>query len=286
MVEPGPQTEISMMTKFTRFVKTSLFVANIFFAVLGALIVSFAMLLHLFTHFHEPPVVGSFALLTTMYVVGLGTMTIAAVGAYAARRERMAALIAFLVGMVLASLMLFRVGIPMVAVRPKMESVLDNAIRHLLPLDQADPQTRALAEEIQQTLRCCGAFGYSDWNLAIPESCVCDFVSEPQRSCLLVEAKVMGYITTKSIYRQPCFPLLSHYFIMVADIVIGTTFVLGALSLLGLILSALLIYQLRPVQDPLVQPVVRPGALMLMPPPPAYTPSRYPRRYHPNANMC
>ncbi|XP_077450250.1 tetraspanin-8-like [Stigmatopora argus] len=238
------QTE-PIMTKVNSCVKISFFVANVFFAVLGGLIVTFALLLQLVTHFHDAPMAGRFTVLTTLYVVGLLTMAIAAVGAYGAHRQRMAALIAFLVCMVIGTLMTFRLAIPLAAVRPEVEATMADAVRQLLPLDVADPKTRRVFDDIQETLQCCGAFSYADWRQDIPDSCACDVVTAPQGKCHLVDY-VLFFRVKKSVYRQPCFPLVKRYSLLAMDVVIGTTFALGALALLGLILSSVLIHQLRP----------------------------------------
>ncbi|XP_057710757.1 tetraspanin-8-like [Corythoichthys intestinalis] len=254
------------MTRVNSCVKISFFVANVFFAVLGGLIVALALLLQLVTRFHDAPMAGRFAVLTALYVVGLITMAIAAVGAYGAHRQSRAALIVFLVCMVIGTLMMFRVAVPLAAVRPEVEEAMSDTVRELLPLDEADEKIRVLADDIQKTLRCCGAFSYSDWRQNIPDSCACDVEAEREGKCQLVSYDLMMLQVKKVVFRQPCFPLLARYFLLILDVIIGLSFVLAALALLGLILSSILIHQLRPG----VRPAVLLVPAIFKPQPPKY----------------
>ncbi|MEQ2221802.1 hypothetical protein ILYODFUR_019382 [Ilyodon furcidens] len=90
-------------------------------------------------------------------------------------------------------------------------------------------------------MHCCGLFSYTDWNNDIPASCLC---SDEEK----YECRMLGYSYLsqgRSIYSKPCFPILMHYILLLADILLGVIFTLAALAVLGMVLSSIMIHQLR-----------------------------------------
>ncbi|XP_077355551.1 tetraspanin-8-like [Festucalex cinctus] len=254
------------MTQVNICVKLSLILSNIFFAIVGGAIITFALVLQVVTRFNDATVEGRYTALITLYVVGGITMAIAVVGAYGAHRQSRAALIVFLVCMVIGTLMMLRVAIPLAAVRPEVEGVMSDKLRHLLPLDEADEQTKGIANGVQEMLQCCGVFSYEDWRQNIPDSCLCDDEARVEGKCYNIDYTFMMLQMKKSVFRQPCFPIMVHYVLLVFDIVMGITFVLAFLALLGLTLSSILIHQLREGRRPAVMLV----PAIFKPAPPKY----------------
>ncbi|XP_019753088.1 tetraspanin-8-like isoform X2 [Hippocampus comes] len=254
------------MTQVNRCVKLSLIVSNIFFAIVGGAIIALALLLQLLTRLNGASLEGRGSALILLYVVGTITMVVAAVGAYGAHRQSRVALIVFLVCMVIGTLMMLRVGIPLAAVRPEVEGLMSRRFGELLPLDEADEKTKEIADGVQEMMQCCGVFSYDDWRQNIPDSCLCDEAARLEGKCQVVNYNLMMLQMRKSVFRQPCFPLIVHYVLLAFDIVMGIAFVLALLALLGLTLSSILIHQLRAGRRPAVMLV----PAIFKPAPPKY----------------
>ncbi|XP_054617587.1 tetraspanin-8-like [Dunckerocampus dactyliophorus] len=244
------------MTQVNRCLKLTLIVSNVFFAIVGGLIISLALLLQVLTHFNGAALEGRGTALVMLYVVGTITMVIAAVGAYGAHRQSRPALIVFLVCMVIGSLLMLRVGIPAAAVRPQLEGLMKDTLSQMLPLDATSQENKDIANGVQEMLQCCGLFSYDDWRQNIPDSCLCDGVAQREGKCQTVNYNMLMLQMKKLVYAQPCFPLIAHYVLMMVDVVIGVVFVLAILALLGLTLSSIMIHQLRAANRPSVVMVV------------------------------
>lgn len=170
-------------------------------------------------------------------------MLIAVLGAYGANKEKRGALIAFLVFMVIGSLIMLRGGITAAIARPQLEPVVSEALHKYLPLDTASEDIQEITNSMQAQLQCCGLFSSDDWRGNVPDSCNCSEMDEEEEKC-----KIIGYnrqILNRSIYSKPCFPIIMRYIYLIADIIIGITFALATLALLGLALSSIMIHQLR-----------------------------------------
>ncbi|TNN33588.1 Tetraspanin-8 [Liparis tanakae] len=218
---------------------------NIFFAIVGGVIIALALLSQVITNVQggnglEGRTVG----LIVLYTVGAITMVIAILGAYGAHRENRACLIVFLVCMVIGSLMTLRAGIPALSTRPELEDVLEAKFRELLPLDKASSDTKNMADSLQSQLHCCGLFSYMDWEDDIPDTCLCDQEEEMEGRCQSVSYQAI-LMPRKSVYIKTCFPIILHYVLLLSNVMIGVTFTLAALALLGLALSSAIIHQMR-----------------------------------------
>ncbi|KAK9525984.1 hypothetical protein VZT92_016647 [Zoarces viviparus] len=217
---------------------------NVFFAIVGGVIIALALLSQVVTHV-DGELEGRTAGLIVLYTVGAVTMVIAILGAYGAHRENRVCLIVFLVCMVIGSLMMLRAGIPAVSARPKLERVLREKFQQLLPLDTATQDVRNMADRLQGQLHCCGLFSYRDWEDEIPASCECDQMEQMEGKCQSVSYREVLMQDTKSVYIKTCFPIILHYLLMFSNIMIGVVFTLAVLALLGMALSSAMIHQLR-----------------------------------------
>nr|XP_033470585.1 23 kDa integral membrane protein-like [Epinephelus lanceolatus] len=226
---------------------------NILFAIIGGFIIGFALLIQVLTNIHGGEGVGlegRTSGLIGLYVVGAITMVIAILGAYGAHRESKVSLIVFLVCMVIGTLLMLRVGIPTAAIRPELEGIMETRARENLPLDQASEEVKALVEELQKGLHCCGLFSYKDWEDNVPDSCMCNQEEQMEGKCVPVSYRVT--LQRDYVYSQSCFPIISYYILLVADVMIGVCFTLAILALLGMILSSIIIHQMRHPDRPTV----------------------------------
>lgn len=239
---------------------------NILFAIIGGLIIAFALLIQVLTNIHGGEGVGLESRtsgLIVLYVVGAITMVIAILGAYGAHRESKVSLIVFLVCMVIGTLLMLRVGIPTAAIRPELEGIMETRARENLPLDQASEDVKTLVEELQKGLHCCGLFSYKDWEDNIPDSCMCNQEEQMEGKCVPLSYRVT--LQRDYVYSQSCFPIISYYILLVADVMIGVCFTLAILALLGMILSSIIIHQMRYPDRPTV--LLSVPAIFTTPPP-------------------
>ncbi|KAM6961598.1 tetraspanin-8-like [Tautogolabrus adspersus] len=245
------------MTQVNTCLKRIFTAFNLFFAIVGGIIIGLALLSQVLTNVNGGNLEGRTTGLLLLYIVGAITMIIAILGAYGAHKENKGCMIAFLVCMVIGSLMLLRAGIVLATSRPqvtalmlffckqdKMEPTLKEKFEHLVPLNEAPQQAQDMANNLQELVKCCGLFSYKDWRTDIPDSCVCSDVDQEMGQCQTVTYSAI-MLSRKTIYTKTCFPIIMHYVLLTVDIVIGVIFSLATLSLLGLALSSLIIHQMR-----------------------------------------
>ncbi|XP_076015827.1 tetraspanin-8-like [Genypterus blacodes] len=240
---------------------------NIFFAIVGGVIIALALLSQVATSTHGGDgMEGRTTGLIVLYIFGSITMVIAILGAYGAHREKKGALIVFLVCMVIGSLVMLRTGVPAAMIRPHLKDTLEERFRRVLPLDKASEDIQGMAEGLQSLLHCCGLFGSDDWEQNIPESCVCNQEEQEMGMCRSISYQVLMR-QQKYIFTQPCFPIIARYALLASDILLGVVFTLAALALLGLALSSMIIHQLRPRAQ---LPVLLSVPAIFSPAPPKY----------------
>ncbi|XP_070709691.1 tetraspanin-8-like [Pempheris klunzingeri] len=239
------------MAQINTCLKRIFTIFNIFFAIIGGVVIALALLFQALTSVNGGEALeGRTTGLVVLYIVGSITLVIAILGAYGAHKESKVSLIMFLVCMVIGSLLMLRAGIPAATVRPQMDAVLEEKFRELLPLDTAREDVKNVAISLQTQLHCCGLFSYEDWEGNIPDSCLCNQEEEMEGKCQSVSYR--NIMLRKSVYIKTCFPIISHYVLLVTDIMIGVVFTLAALALLGMTLSSIMIHQLRHPDQPTI----------------------------------
>eukprot|EP00066_Takifugu_rubripes_P009854 XP_003977201.1 PREDICTED: tetraspanin-8-like [Takifugu rubripes] len=230
------------MAQINACLKRVFIVFNIFFAVVGAVILGLTLLSQVVISSHGgDQVAGRTAGLIILYIMGSVTMVIAILGAYGAHKENRVCLIVFLVCMVIGSLITLRTGIPAVIARSQIEGLLREKFSELVPLDKAPSDVRVMADELQKELHCCGLFSYKDWEGEIPDSCLCR--DDTESECQQISYRMI--LMSESIYSKPCFPIIVYFVLLVADIMLAVIFSLAVLAILGVTLSSIMIHQMR-----------------------------------------
>ncbi|XP_004564904.1 tetraspanin-8 [Maylandia zebra] len=260
------------MAQINTCLKRTFIIFNIFFAIVGGVIISLALLAQFSTSIQEGGnLEGRDSGLFSLYIMGAIIMVLAILGAYGAHKESRVALIVFLVCMVLGCLVMFKYAVPVAIMRPQIEGIMENKFRMFLPLDENSRDMKNMADNIQKIFHCCGLFSYKDWN-NIPESCKCNLEEEEEGKCQTVGYRSLMERST-SIYTQTCFPIIMHYFLLGFDIVLGVFFTLAILALLGTILSSAMIHQMRYPN--------RPPILLTVPTVLSTSPPKYEELYNP-----
>uniref|UniRef100_A0A8D0D722 Tetraspanin n=1 Tax=Sander lucioperca TaxID=283035 RepID=A0A8D0D722_SANLU len=259
------------MTQVNCCLKWLLTIFNIIFAIVGIIIIVVTLnsqftyangALALDVHTFRKP---------ELYIVGSIIMVIAILGAVGAYRESKACMILFLVCMILGSIVMLLPGTVLAVIRPQVASMQEETYRGYLPLDKAPIDKRHKVDSMQREMQCCGLFSYKDWEGNIPDSCLCNKLEEMEGKCQTVDYRglLQGVVQQKkSVYIQACFPIVSFSTLLLFDVVMGTFFTLAVLGLLGMVLSSIMIHQLRNPNRPV-------GVLMSVPayfnqPPPKY----------------
>lgn len=127
------------------------------------------------------------------------------------------------------------------------ESRMEERWLSFLPLDQASDDVKKKAEALQTSLHCCGLLSYEDWQQNIPDSCLCNQEKEEEGKCQTVDYGnfLLNLVRQKkSVFKQNCFPLMLNSATTDANIQLSSVITLLLLTLLGWVLSSLIIYQM------------------------------------------
>ncbi|CAL8279345.1 unnamed protein product [Gadus morhua 'NCC'] len=195
------------MTQVNVCLKRTFTFFNILFAILGALVIGLALVSQSVSKNHGAgELEGRTTGLLMLYIVGSVTMMIAILGAYGAHKENKGALIAFLVFMVIGTLIMWKTGTSMAISSPQIENVMEQKFRSLLPLDQSPASTQNMMSSVQTTLQCCGLFSYEDWENNIPSSCACNSEQEFEGNCRTVNYNEFSRIIRRQFSGRPVSP--------------------------------------------------------------------------------
>ncbi|XP_031158329.1 tetraspanin-8-like [Sander lucioperca] len=237
------------MTQVNCCLKWLLTIFNIIFAIVGIIIIVVTLnsqftyangALALDVHTFRKP---------ELYIVGSIIMVIAILGAVGAYRESKACMILFLVCMILGSIVMLLPGTLLAVIRPQVASMQEETYRGYLPLDKAPADKRHEVDSMQREMQCCGLFSYKDWEGNIPDSCLCNKLEEMEGKCQTVDYR--GVVQQKkSVYIQACFPIVGFSILLLVDIGMAIFFTLAVLGLLGMVLSSIMIHQLRNPSKP------------------------------------
>ncbi|XP_047431017.1 tetraspanin-8-like [Mugil cephalus] len=232
------------MAQINTCLKLTFIIFNLLFAIIGGIIIGLALMSQVMTNANGgEEMEGRTTGLIVLYIMGFFTMVIASLGAYGAYKESRVCLIVFLVCMVVGSLLMLRAGFSAAITHSQIVPTLESKFHDLVPLDNNGENLKHMMELLQEKAQCCGLFSYSDWK-TIPKSCNCE--SEDQSQC--TSPRYDG----RYIYKQPCFPIIVHYMLMFSNIGLGVVFTMAALGLLGMVLSSIMIHQLRYRTSPTV----------------------------------
>ncbi|XP_030575958.1 tetraspanin-8-like [Archocentrus centrarchus] len=236
------------MGKINTCLKSVFAVFNILFAIVGGIIIGLALVAQFYTSIQEN-LTGRTTGLFVLYIVGAVTLVIAVLGAYGAHTESKCSLVMFLVCTILGSLVMLVLAIPAAVIRSKAEGMMEHHFQQYLPLDQSTDNIKNIANNFQKNFHCCGLFSHSDWN-EIPDSCLCDEEEQEEGECQNIGYS--DFMLQRSIYSKTCFPIIMYYALFAVDITIGLVFTLTLLALFGMILSSIMIHQIRYTNQPTI----------------------------------
>lgn len=250
------------MGRINSSLKRTFIISNSFFAFLGVLFIIAGLnqaIINATVEGHTLQGEDLISFVAGFCIMGTLTTMFAVLGAYGACMENKGCLIAFILCMLFGKYVALRAAIPEAIGRSELADRLEEKFRQLPALDFTGVRMKNLVNNMQSELHCCGLFSYQDWMLDIPQSCDCTGlggVMEEYEVCEVVNYKYYFETKMKPIYSRPCFPIYLQDALVKADIALAVSFSLAALALLSMILSSIMIHQLRQRKGPSVPPSV------------------------------
>ncbi|KAM9845919.1 tetraspanin-8-like [Aulostomus maculatus] len=186
------------------------------------------------------------------WVFAIGVLSISCLGIYAGCSEKEIVLKVFAGFMGVGMIIMLIFGIIIVVTRNKVKENFTSSSSELAKPLLADDGFRALVEGMQQGVQCCGIANAEDWGTNIPESCECSgnggFGSFGTFGDVLgsgCKARPQGTTGPDQIFKQTCGEFIFAWFDLIFQIAMGMFFGFAVTALLGLLVSLLMIHQVR-----------------------------------------
>ncbi|XP_061617757.1 tetraspanin-6-like isoform X3 [Phyllopteryx taeniolatus] len=184
------------------------------------------------------------------WVFAIGVLGISCLGIYAGISEKELALKIFAGFMVAGMVIMLIFGIVVVVMRNKVRDGFHSTSAEVAEPFMAEEGFQAVLRQLQESAHCCGLVSAGDWGDDIPASCGCrpgldgfggyGLFGHP--GC---KARPQGTTGPDHIYQQPCAEVLITYADFFFNIIIGFLFGFAVTALLGLLVSLLMIHQVR-----------------------------------------
>ncbi|XP_070785418.1 tetraspanin-8-like [Enoplosus armatus] len=219
---------------------------NVLFAIIGCLLIFGAVKATAFNS--QLSAVGSPSL-GWGWLFAIGVLGISCLGIYAGFSEKLLALKIFAGFMGVGMIIMLIFGIIIVVIRNKLKSNFDNASSEAVRPFMEDEGMRALLEVQQQSAQCCGVVSAEDWGDDIPYSCECNtrggFEAFGGFGVSACKSKPQGTKGPDQIYKQSCSDIIFMWFNLIFQIIMGFFFGFSVTALMGLLVSLLMIHQIK-----------------------------------------
>ncbi|XP_047407237.1 tetraspanin-8 [Sciurus carolinensis] len=228
------------------FIKYSMFIFNFVLWLCGMLILAVAIWIRANIYNKEivnsgDTEVSSNAPVNILIAAGAIIMILGFLGCWGAIKENRFMLLLYFIGLSLIMVLQVISGIMESSSKSKSESKLDRTLREnaklLSETSERGKQFRKIMAEFQQENKCCGLFnGADDWGTnfeQIYETCKC---SKPSDSCISYAGR--------NIHKQTCTPLIKDLVLNRSKMIIGTSFGVAVVEVLGLVFSMILYRQI------------------------------------------
>ncbi|XP_058480643.1 tetraspanin-8-like [Solea solea] len=183
------------------------------------------------------------------WVFAIGVLGISCLGIYAACSEKPLALKIFAGFMGVGMLITMIFGIIMVVTRNRIREQLNSASAELTNVFMENPDLKKTLDGLQESAQCCGVMSASDWGSDIPASCECKSSYRNDRSTPFssgkCKARPQGTTGPAQIYEESCSVFFMSIINLLFNILMGFFFACAVTALLGLLISLLMIHQVR-----------------------------------------
>ncbi|CAK6974562.1 CD63 antigen-like [Scomber scombrus] len=166
-----------------------------------------------------------------VWVFAIGVLAISCLGIYAGCAEKDLVLKIFAGFMAVGLVIMLIFGIIIVVMRNKIKTNFTSATAEYAEPLMKDDGFRALLDGLQQSAQCCGVASAADWGNEIPESCACSSSGYFGGGC--------------NSKPQTCGETIFLFVDIFFKIAMGFFFGFAVTALLGLLVSLLMIYQIK-----------------------------------------
>ncbi|XP_068611382.1 CD63 antigen-like [Brachionichthys hirsutus] len=212
------------MAKINGCLKCLFIFFNVLFAILGCLLIYAAVKSSAYSH--QLSSFGGPSLAWT-WVFAIGVLGISCLGIYAGCSEKELAIKIFAGFMGVGMIIMLIFGIIIVVNRNKLKTSFESTSSEVSKMIIEDEELRTMLDGLQQTSRCCGVVGASDWGDNIPESCTCDarqgyggFGGFGSSGC---KNKPSGASGPDRIYEQGCGEVIFMWVDIIFQIAMGSS---------------------------------------------------------------
>lgn len=179
-----------------------------------------------------------------IWVIAIGVFGISSLGIFAACSEKDLFLKIFAGFMVAGMIIMLIFGTVVAVMRNKLKENFDNGAKELVEPIMKDNDAKQMLEGLQVSVQCCGVVRAEDWGEEIPSSCECRDRNNPfgKPTC---RATPSGSRGPAQIYSKGCSEALFYYVDFAFKIMTGILFGFAVTALLGLLISILMIHQVK-----------------------------------------
>ncbi|KAK5615100.1 hypothetical protein CRENBAI_005597 [Crenichthys baileyi] len=179
-----------------------------------------------------------------IWVIAIGIFGISSLGIFAACSEKDLFLKIFAGFMGVGMIIMLIFGTVVAVFRNSMKENYGNASKEFADPVMKDKDSRNKLSDLQQSLQCCGVVSADDWGTEIPSSCECKDTQgafgKPQ-----CKSKPAASTGPSLIYSKPCSDTIFYYIDITFKITLGILFGFAITALMGLLISFLMIHQVK-----------------------------------------
>ncbi|XP_061770366.1 tetraspanin-15-like [Nerophis ophidion] len=179
------------------------------------------------------------------WVFAIGMIAISCLGIYAGSSEKSLALKLFAGFMGVGMIIMLIFGIIVVVLRNKVRDNFRSASSEAVKQHMDVEEFRGMLNEIQQSGQCCGLVSAKDWGHDIPASCECKSRNYGMFGNSGCSARPQGSRGPNQIYVQTCGDIIITWTDFLFNIVMGFFFGFAVTALLGLLVSLLMVQQVK-----------------------------------------
>ncbi|XP_054878078.1 23 kDa integral membrane protein-like [Poeciliopsis prolifica] len=179
-----------------------------------------------------------------IWVITLGIFGISALGIFAACSEKELFLKIFAGFMVIGMIIMLIFGTVVAVLRNSLKQSFESKSKEFVEPIMNDEESRQMLEAFQSSVKCCGLVSADDWGKEIPASCECKDTNGlfGRTTC---KSKPVGSTGPAQIYAESCSSSIFYIVDIIFKISLGFLFGFAVTALLGLLISILMIHQIR-----------------------------------------
>nr|XP_057921841.1 tetraspanin-6-like isoform X2 [Doryrhamphus excisus] len=136
-------------------------------------------------------------------------------------------------------------GIVAVVMRNKVRDNFRSASSEVIKTYMAQEGFQSMLNQLQETAQCCGLTSPGDWGDNIPSTCRCKAGSYGTFGAAECKARPQGTSGPDQIYTQTCGEFIIIWSDFLFNVSMGVMFTFAVTALLGLLVSLLMIHQVR-----------------------------------------